>query len=149
MLGRQFTLKRHVHYNWLWMLDCVIWALKHVLYQGWSSTPGPRDHLNFSCKTFKKIELNNIGYVDFSWTAALSCKNVNRFVSVNCSVQQREVMGTWYLFFHASNRHEQVLWKTYMSFETCLVFMLYVDYGFNNNNIHLHSESIFVHAHVD
>ncbi len=23
--------------------------------------------------------------------------------------------------------------KTFMAFETCLVFMLYVDYGFNNN----------------
>ncbi len=42
-------------------------------------------------------------------------------------------MGTWYFFFHVFNRHEQVLWKTSMTFETCLLFMLYVDYGFNNN----------------
>ncbi len=26
--------------------------------------------------------------------------------------------------------------KKSMTFETCLVFMLYVDYGFNNNNKH-------------
>ncbi len=36
------------------------------------------------------------------------------------------------------------IWKT-----TCLLFILYVDYGFNNNNIHVHKASIFVHAHVD
>ncbi len=33
-------------------------------------------------------------------------------------------MGTWCFFFHVSNRHE-VLWKTYMTFETCQVFMLW------------------------
>ncbi len=26
--------------------------------------------------------------------------------------KKRKVMGTWYFFFHVSNRHEQVLWKT-------------------------------------
>ncbi len=29
-----------------------------------------------------------------------------------------------------------------MTFETCLLFMLYVDYGFNNNNIHYIAKSI-------
>ncbi len=58
-------------------------------------------------------------------------------------------MGTLYYFFHVSNRHEQVLWKTYITVEKCLVFMLYVDYGFNNNKKHLEKASIFVHAHVD
>ncbi len=42
-------------------------------------------------------------------------------------------MVTLHLFFHVSNRHDQVLWKTFITFEKCLVFMLYVDYGFNNN----------------
>ncbi len=37
------------------------------------------------------------------------------------------------IYFFMSNRHEQVLWKTSMTFETCQLFMLYVDYGFNNN----------------
>ncbi len=37
------------------------------------------------------------------------CKNVNRFVSVNAQCKEREVMGTWNLFSHVSNRHEQVL----------------------------------------
>ncbi len=36
-----------------------------------------------------------------------------------------------------------------MTFEICLDFMLYVEYGFNNNNLHLHKASIFVHVHVD
>ncbi len=36
-----------------------------------------------------------------------------------------------------------------MTFETCLVFMLFVEYGFNNNKHILHKASIFVHAHVD
>ncbi len=35
-----------------------------------------------------------------------------------------------------------------MIFETCLLFILYADYGFTNKNI-LHKASIFVHAHVD
>ncbi len=42
-----------------------------------------------------------------------------------------------------------VLWKTSMTFETCLVFMLYVNYGFTDNKQILHKASIFVHAHVD
>ncbi len=42
-------------------------------------------------------------------------------------------MGTLYIFLHVFNRHEQVILKTSISFEKCLVFMLYVDYGFNNN----------------
>ncbi len=69
-------------------------------------------------------------HVQKKW-AALSCKNVNIFVSVNCSVQRKR--SYWNLYFHVSNRHEQVLWKTSITFETCLIFMLYVDYGFNNN----------------
>ncbi len=36
-----------------------------------------------------------------------------------------------------------------MTYETCLVFMLYVNYGFNNNKHILLKESIFVHAHVN
>ncbi len=65
--------------------------------------------------------------------AVLSCKNVNSFVSVNCSVQRKRSNENLVFLFHVSNRHEQVLWKTSITFETCLVFMLYVDYGFNNN----------------
>ncbi len=38
--------------------------------------------------------------------------------------------------------------EKHLTFETCLVFMLYVDYGFNNNKP-LHKASIFVQAHVD
>ncbi len=57
---------------------------------------------------------------------------------------KKEVMGTWYLFFHVSNRHEQVLWKTSMTFETCLLFMLYVDYGFNNNKHTLYCQKYWV-----
>ncbi len=42
------------------------------------------------------------------------------------------------------------LFEKYMIFETCLLFMLYVEYGFTNKkNIHLHKAPIFVHAHVD
>ncbi len=66
-------------------------------------------------------------------------------------------MGTYVLcsfkmyifFFFISTRHEYVIWKTYMIFETCLLFMLYVDYGFTNKKQILHKVSIFVHAHVD
>ncbi len=36
-----------------------------------------------------------------------------------------------------------------MTFETCLVFMLYVNYGFTNDKLILHKVSIFIHAHVD
>ncbi len=36
-----------------------------------------------------------------------------------------------------------------MTYETCLLFMLYVNYGFINNKHILHKVSIFVHAHVD
>ncbi len=39
-------------------------------------------------------------------------------------------------------------WK-HLTFETCLLFMLYVDYGFTNNKQILHKASIFVHACVD
>ncbi len=35
---------------------------------------------------------------------------------------------------------EQVLWKTSMTFETGLLFMLYVDYGFNNIYIYKHKQ---------
>ncbi len=49
-------------------------------------------------------------------------------------------------FFHVSNR--QVLWKTSMTFETCLVFMLLTMVSIIIN-IHLHKASTFVHAHVD
>ncbi len=46
--------------------------------------------------------------------AALSCENVNRFVSVNYSVQRKRSNGTWCFFFSFSNRHEQVFCKAYM-----------------------------------
>ncbi len=42
-------------------------------------------------------------------------------------------MGTWNFFFHETNRHEQVLRKPSINFETCQVSMLDVDYGFKNN----------------
>ncbi len=60
-------------------------------------------------------------------------------------------MGTLYFFFHVSNIHERFILKTSMTFEKCLVFMVYVDYGFNSIiiNIDLHKSSNFVHAHVD
>ncbi len=69
----------------------------------------------------------------FRRRVALSCINVNRFVSVIAQCKEREVMGIWCFFFHVSNRHEQVLRKISMTFETCLLFMLYVENGFNNN----------------
>ncbi len=80
-----------------------------------------------------------------SWPGLWKCKQV----CVGKLLSAREVMGTLYYFFHESNRHEQVLWKTPMTFETCQVFMLYVDYDFNNDKLHLHKASIFVHAHVN
>ncbi len=51
---------------------------------------------------------NKCTFCMFRRRAAL-CAKYNRFVYVNCSVQRREVMGTWNFFFHVSNRHEQVL----------------------------------------
>ncbi len=75
---------------------------------------------------------NKCTFCIFRRRAALCAKCKQVCVS-KCSVQEREVIWTWYVFFHVSNRHEQVLWKTSMTFETCLLFMLYVDYGFNNN----------------
>ncbi len=36
-----------------------------------------------------------------------------------------------------------------MNFETCLVFMFCVDYGFTNNKQILHKASTFFHARVD
>ncbi len=43
--------------------------------------------------------------------------------------------------------------EKHMTFETCLVFMLYAlhahNYGFTNNKHILHKASLFVHAHVD
>ncbi len=39
--------------------------------------------------------------------------------------------------------------KTSMNFETCLVFMRYVKYGFTNNKHILQISSIFFHAHVE
>ncbi len=60
------------------------------------------------------------------------------FVSVN--YKEREVIGTLYV-------SEQVVCKTSITFEKGLVFMLYVDYGFNNNkHTQLHKASIFVHV---
>ncbi len=38
-----------------------------------------------------------------------SCENVNRFVSVNCSVQRKRSNGNLVFLLHVSNRHEQVL----------------------------------------
>ncbi len=58
------------------------------------------------------VIINNIGYVHFAFSEEVSCpvvQNVNRFVSVNCSVQRKRSNENWYLFFHGSNRHEQVL----------------------------------------
>ncbi len=46
---------------------------------------------------------------------------------------KKVVMGTLYFFFHVSNRHEQVHLKISITFEKCLLFMLYVEHGFNNN----------------
>ncbi len=56
--------------------------------------------------------------------------------------------GNLHFFFHVSNRHEQVLRKTSITFETCLVFMLLTMVSIIIN-IHLPKASIFVHAHVD
>ncbi len=53
-----------------------------------------------------------------------------------------------FYFFHVPNRHEQV-WKTSKTYETCLLFMLYVKYGFTNNKHILHKASMFVHAHIN
>ncbi len=42
-------------------------------------------------------------------------------------------METLYLFLMCRIDMNKFFWKTSMTFETCLVFMLYVEYGFNNN----------------
>ncbi len=55
---------------------------------------------------------NKCTFCMFRRKAVLSCENVNRFVSVNCSVQRkRSNRNLVFLcsFFHVSNRHEQVL----------------------------------------
>ncbi len=39
--------------------------------------------------------------------------------------------------------------EKHMTFETCLLFMQYVNYGFTNNKHILHKASIFVYTHVD
>ncbi len=58
--------------------------------------------------------INNIGHVTFACSEEeLPCpaksKNVNRFVSVNCSVQRKRSNGNLVILFNVSNRHEQVL----------------------------------------
>ncbi len=59
---------------------------------------------------------------------------VNRFVSVNCSVQRKRSNGNLvFLFFMCLIDMNKFFGKTFITFETCLVFMLYVDHGFNNN----------------
>ncbi len=58
-------------------------------------------------------------------------------------------METLYLFLMCRIDMNKFFGKTSMTFETCLVFMLYVEYDFNNNKHILHKASIFVHAHVD
>ncbi len=57
-------------------------------------------------------------------TCVQKCKQVCEIKLL--SYQEIEVMGTWYFFFHVSNRNEQVLWKTSMTFEKCLVVKLWL-----------------------
>ncbi len=42
-------------------------------------------------------------------------------------------MGTLYLFFHVLIDMNKLFEKQSITFETRLVFLLYVDYGFNNH----------------
>ncbi len=84
-----------------------------------------------------------IFHVQKKWSA-LSCKNVNRVVSVICSVQSKTSNGNFFM----SNRHEQVLWKNIYDLwnMSSLHALCWVSIKIN---IHLHKASIFLHAHVD
>ncbi len=63
------------------------------------------------------VIINNIAYVHFSCSEEeLSCRNINRFVSVNCSVQRKRSNGNLVFVFNVSNRHEQVLRKNIYDF---------------------------------
>ncbi len=63
------------------------------------------------------VIINNIGYVHFACSEEeLSCRNVNRFVSVNCLVQRKRSNGNLVFIFNLSNRHEQVLRKNIYDF---------------------------------
>ncbi len=56
--------------------------------------------------------INNIVYVHFACLEEeLPCpaKKINRFVSVNCSMQRKRSNGNLVFLFNVSNRHEQVL----------------------------------------
>ncbi len=109
-------------------------------------------HWEFSCIKIQCVgtERKTNVHVDVQKKSCPVCKNVNRFLSVNCSVQTKRSNGNlmFLLFFHVSNRHEQVFFKTYITFKTCLLFMLHVEVSIILN-IHLHKASIFVHDHVD
>ncbi len=58
------------------------------------------------------VIINNIGYVHFACSEEVSCPVLQKVKQVCVSIawcKEREVMGTFYFFFHESNRHEQVL----------------------------------------
>ncbi len=71
--------------------------------------------------------LINVPHVQKKWPA-LSCENVNRLVSVNCSVGK--VMETYFYVIFSMCLTDMN--KTSMTSETCLLFMLYVELGFTN-----------------
>ncbi len=63
--------------------------------------------------------LINVPHVQKKWPA-LSCENVNRLVSVNCSVGK--VMETYFYVIFSMCLTDMN--KTSMTSETCLLFML-------------------------
>ncbi len=67
-------------------------------------------------------------YVHFACSEEVSCPVVRKCKQACVrKVQKKRSNGNLvflYSFFRVSNRYEQVLWKTSMTFETCLVFML-------------------------
>ncbi len=71
-------------------------------------------HYSYSSHWKTNVIINNKCTFCIFRRSELPCKNINRFVSVNCSVQRkRSNRNLTFLcsFFHVSNRHEQVLWK--------------------------------------
>ncbi len=93
---------------------------------------------------------NKCTFCIFRRRAALSYKNVNRFVSVNCSVQRKRSNGNLaFLFFMClidmNKFFEKHLWPLKHVYSSCYMLTMVSIII----NIHLHKASIFVHAHVD
>ncbi len=86
---------------------------------------------------------NKCTFCIFSRRAVLSCKNVNRFVSVNCSVQRKRSNGNLVFIFSClidmNKFFEKHLWPLKHVNSSC--FMLT---GFNNNKHTLYCQKYWV-----